>query len=152
MQVVESLDYARGVESRRRIIKVSTITQNCPQLAAQTAFHQHVQVFAIFESLEELHDEVTICLAHDFLLGHDVLLLPGLNDLRLFHLLQRKGAGRVVLDLHQLDATKAADTERGDDSQVSELDFAELFIDSESTKRTIEHFHDRKTDRLSYHV
>lgn len=109
MKIVERLDHARRVESSGGVIEMPSIAQNRPQLAAEAALHQHVQVLAVFERLEELHDEITVRLGHNLLLGHDVLLLAGLDDLRLLHLLQRERARRVRLDLHQLDASEAAD-------------------------------------------
>lgn len=108
MKIVESLDHASCVKSSGCIIKVPPITQNRPQFTAETALHQHVQVFAIFERLEQLYDEITVCLGHNFLFGHDVLLLSGLDDLRLLHLLQRERSRRVSLDLDQFDSSKAA--------------------------------------------
>lgn len=90
MQIVESFDNACRVEPSGCIIKVPAISQNCPQLAAKAALHQHVQVLSVFERLEQFHDEITIRLAHNLLFGHDVLLLSRLDNLRFLHLLQGK--------------------------------------------------------------
>lgn len=82
VQVAERLDHAGRVEAGCRVVEVTPVSQDGPQLAAQTRLHQHVQVLAVFERLEQLHDEVAVGLAHDLLLGHDVLLLASLNNLQ----------------------------------------------------------------------
>lgn len=82
VQVAERLDHAGRVEAGCRVVEVAPVSQDGPQLAAQTRLHQHVQVLAVFERLEQLHDEVAVGLAHDLLLGHDVLLLASLNNLQ----------------------------------------------------------------------
>lgn len=129
MQIVERLHNARRVETRGRIVKVALVPQDRPQLAAQTALHQHVQVLAVLERLVQLDDELAIRLAHNFLLAHDVLLLACFDDLRFLHLLQRERPGAVVVQLNKFDTTEAADAQCREYSQIGQLDAAELFVD-----------------------
>ena len=68
-------------------------------------------------------------LAHDLLLGHDMLLLAGFHDLRLFHLLQRERSRLVLGQLDQLDAAEAAHAESGDHAQVGQPYVTELLVD-----------------------
>lgn len=90
MQVVERLHHASRIETRGRIVEVSLVTQDRPQLAAQAALHQHVQIFAILKGFVQFDDKFAIRFAHDFLLAHDVLLLSCLDDLGFLHLLESK--------------------------------------------------------------
>lgn len=60
VEVVKGLHHAGGVETCGSVVKVAAISQDGPQFSAQTALHQHVQVFAIFERFEQFHDEVRV--------------------------------------------------------------------------------------------
>lgn len=63
-------------------VRKRVLPENGPELSSQTRFHQHVQVLAVLESLEEFYDELTVGLSHDLLLRHDVQLLSRLHDLQ----------------------------------------------------------------------
>lgn len=65
MQVIKRLHNAGGVEAGGAIVKVASVPQYRPQLTAQAALHQHVEVFAILERLEQFHYEVRVCLEED---------------------------------------------------------------------------------------
>lgn len=130
MKIVERLYHARRIETRRGIVKVTLVAQDRPQFASQTALHQHVQILAILERLVQLDNELAVRLAHDLLFAHDVLLLARLNDLGFLHLFECERTGAVVVQLNEFDATETADAQRGEHSQVGQLDAAELFVDS----------------------
>ena len=105
------------------------VPQNGPQFAAKATFHQHVKVFRVFECTEEFDDKVAVGLFHDLLLRHDVLLLPRLHNLTLFHLLQGVGPARIVADLHQFHTTEAANSQCRDDAQFVEFDVGKAVVD-----------------------
>jgi hypothetical protein len=133
VQIVERLHHARRVEPSGGVVEVSLVPQDGPQLAPQTTLHQHVQIFAVLKRLEQFNDEVAIGLAHDLLLGHDVLLLARLHDLRLLHLLQGEGTfRRVALDLDELDAPEPAHAQRRQLLQIGEGDSFEFLVHSGS--------------------
>lgn len=96
MEIVERFHDARGVEARCAVVEVALVSEHCPQFSAEAGFHQHVKILPVFERFEQLHYEVTVSLAHNSLLGHDVLLLSRLDDLRLLHLLQGEGSRAVA--------------------------------------------------------
>ena len=60
MQVVKGLDHAGRVEPGGAVVKVAPVPENRPQLSAQAALHQHVQVLAVLERLVQLHDKVRV--------------------------------------------------------------------------------------------
>lgn len=128
MQIAKCLYNASRVEARGRIVKVPLVPENRPQFAPETGLHEHVQILPVLESLEEFHYEVAVGLAHDPLLRHDVLLLSGLNDLGLLHLLQGERARTVAGYLNQLDSAKATHAQRSQRAQILQSQITELFV------------------------
>lgn len=47
MQVVESFNNTRGIESRCTLIKIASVTQNSPELSTETRLQKHIQIFCI---------------------------------------------------------------------------------------------------------
>ena len=106
-----------------------------PEFAAEARLHEHVEVARVLEGAVELDDEVAVGLLHDLLLGHDVLLLARLDDLRLLHLLQGVRLRRVRADLDQLDAAEAAHAQRRDRRQVLQFHVREPVVDPATQKK-----------------
>ena len=67
VEVVEGLDDAAGVEPRGGVVKVAAVPEDGPELPAQAGLHQHVEILAVFECFEQLHDEMAVGLLHNFL-------------------------------------------------------------------------------------
>lgn len=118
VQIVKRLHNASCIESSGGIIEVALITQYRPEFATQAALHQHIQILLVFEGLEQFHNELAIGLAHYFLLGHDVLLLTRLNNLRLLHLFEGKRTRTVAIRLHQFHASKSTHTQCSNHAQI----------------------------------
>ena len=116
-------------KTTKKIPVLGPVPQNGPQFATKATFHQHVKVFGVFECAEQFDHKVAVGLLHDLLLGHDVLLLPRLHNLTLFHLLEGVRSARIVADLHQFHPTEAAHSQRRDDTQLVELDVGKAVVD-----------------------
>ena len=70
--------------------------------------------------------EVALAAHHDLLLAEDVLLLLRLHDVLLLQALQRERQRWVFGVLDEFDPSEPADTQRGDDVQVIQLDVLEF--------------------------
>ena len=68
MEVVEGLDNTAGVEPGGGVVKVSTISEDGPQLSSQAGLHQHVEVLPVFECLEQFDNEMAVRFFHNFFL------------------------------------------------------------------------------------
>ncbi len=119
-----------------------------PEFAAEARLHEHVEVARVLEGAVELDDEVAVGLLHDLLLGHDVLLLARLDDLRLLHLLQGVRLRRVRADLDQLDAAEAAHAQRRDRRQVLQFHVREPVVDPATQKKKRKRSNKKKTSPL----
>ena len=66
MEIIKGLHNTACVESGGGVIEIATISENGPELSAETGVHQHVEVFSVFECFIQLDDKVTVRLLHDF--------------------------------------------------------------------------------------
>ena len=87
---------------------------------------------AVLERFVQLDYKIAVGLFHDFLFGHDVLLLACLYNLTLLHLLQTKRTAIVTFDADQFDTSESAHTECNDHSEVAQLNIGKSVIVQDS--------------------
>ena len=66
MEIIKGLNNTACVKSGGGVIEIAAISEDSPQLSAETRVHQHVEVLSVFECFIQLDDEVTVRLLHDF--------------------------------------------------------------------------------------